>query len=66
VGFGDYTPTEPAVEAGNDLAGIGVDVVDIANVTVVDLFVVVVLDLPAAKVQPNRSTLRSPAGLRAA
>ena len=33
------------VEARNDLTGIGVDVVDIADIAVVDLFVVIVLDL---------------------
>jgi hypothetical protein len=35
----------PAIEARNDLAGIGINVVDISDIAVVDLFVVVVLDL---------------------
>jgi exodeoxyribonuclease V alpha subunit len=35
----------PAIKSSNDLAGGGIDAIDIADVAVVDLFVVVVLDL---------------------
>jgi len=54
---------------GNQLAGVKVDIVDVADVAIIDLLVVVVLDLhdlvAGAKVQPKRSTLRSPAGFSA-
>src|SRR6516225_10918925 len=60
----------PAIEAHSDLASIGVNIVDVADIAVVDLFFVVVsicITLsPGAKVQPNLWTLRSPAGLSAA
>src|SRR5215831_17208724 len=59
-----------ALEDRNDLTRSGIDVVDGADIAVVDLLVVVVLDLhhliAGRKVQPNRSTLRSPAGLSVA
>ena len=45
VEFAKSVGDGPAVKAGDDLAGVGIDVVDIADVAVVDLLVVVVLDL---------------------
>ena len=45
VEFAKTVSDGPAVKAGNDFARIGVDVVDVADVAVVDLLVVVVLDL---------------------
>jgi len=39
VEFPESVSDGPAVKARNDLAGIGVDVVDVADITVVDLFV---------------------------
>jgi hypothetical protein len=45
VEFAESVSDGPTVKASNDLAGIGVDVLDIADIAVVDLLVVVVLDL---------------------
>ena len=58
--IGDWT----AVEAGNHLAGLGIDIADLANITIVDLLVVVILDLRylVAKckgIHPNRSRLNA-------
>ena len=35
----------PAIEGNNNLARVGVNIVDVADITVVDLFVIVILDL---------------------
>ena len=45
VEFAKSVSDGSTVKAGNDLACIGVDVVDIADVAVVDLLIVIVLDL---------------------
>src|SRR6266567_784360 len=59
-----------SVEAGSKLALVGGDIHDISDVAVVDLLVVIIsicMTLsPAANTQPNFSTLRSPAGFKAA
>ena len=39
--IGDSAP----VETGGELAGIGIDIVDVADVAVIDLLVIIVLDL---------------------
>ena len=63
----------PAVEIRGHFAGVGIDIVDVANVAVVDFLIVIVLDLhdlvargAKREVQPdNLSTLASPAGFSA-
>ena len=45
VGIGPIGRAGAAIEAGDDLARVRVDVVDVADVAVIDLLVVVVLDL---------------------
>jgi hypothetical protein len=70
VEFAEAVGNGAAVETGGEFADLGVDIVDVADVAVVDFLVVVVsicmILSPGAKVQPKRSTLRSPAGFKAA
>ena len=45
VKFPKSVSDRAAVKAGNDFAGIGVDIVDVTDIAVVDLFVVIIFDL---------------------
>src|SRR5208282_5412270 len=70
VEFAEAVGHRAPIEARLEFAHLGIDVVDVADVAAVDFLVVVILDLhdlvPRRKVQPKRSTLRSPAGFNAA
>ena len=70
VEFAEAVGDRAAIEAGGKFTVLRINVFDVADVAVVDFFVVVVsicITLsPGAKVQPKRSTLRSPAGFKAA
>src|SRR5262245_47330274 len=45
VQFAEFISDGPAIEAHNDLARVGVNIIDVTDITVVDLLFVVVLDL---------------------
>jgi hypothetical protein len=58
------------IENSGEFTGIGIDILNVADVSIVDLLVVsfsICMTLSTgAKVQPNLSTFRSPAGFKAA
>src|SRR5665213_2504548 len=70
VEFSETIGDGAAVETGDQLTSVGVDIVDVTDVAIVDLFIVIVLDLHdlvAGREGPAEAlTFRSPAGLSAA